>query len=24
VTVLPGLGSGGQVHFIIDVNGYFQ
>jgi hypothetical protein len=24
VTVLPGLGSGNQVHFIIDVNGYFQ
>jgi hypothetical protein len=24
VTVLPTLGSGNQVHFIIDVNGYFQ
>jgi hypothetical protein len=24
VTVLPTLAAGGQVHFIIDVNGYFQ
>jgi hypothetical protein len=24
VTVLPGLGSGKQVHLLIDVNGYFQ